>query len=67
MRRKVMYKVMGMNGTFNTADYGKATADGCKILETYLVPIDERTEKEKENQRLHVQKAQEKREERRGH
>lgn len=46
--RKVMYRVKGADGKeFHTASYFEATADGCKLEETYLVPIDERTDEEK--------------------
>jgi len=59
--RKMMYKVIGVDGKeFETASFSKATANGCKIKETFFIPIDERTEKEKEAARAHARKIWEK-------
>ena len=60
--RKVMYKVRDDYNfrIFTTASYAEATAKGCKIIDTFLVPVsvnilktDKELEKiEKEKERL---------------
>ena len=44
--RRVNYKVRRGNETFVTTSYAEATADGVRIIETFLTEVDERTEKE---------------------
>ena len=57
--RKIMYKVKESNGNiFDTASYPKAIEKG-RIVETYFITIDERTEKEKEYAKEHVRKVRE--------
>ena len=56
--RKVMYKAINAEGKeFETAIYSKATMAGCHIKETILVPIDEKTPKQKEAEKEHARKA----------
>ena len=58
--RKLMYSVRRADGTiFETAKYFETISENCEVIKTYLVPIDERTEKEKERAREHVRKARE--------
>ena len=58
--RKVNYKVKKIDGTeFYTTSYREATEGGNRIKETYLTPIDERTEEQKEAVKAHARKAQE--------
>lgn len=54
--RRVNYKVRRGNETFVTTSYTEATADGVRIVETFLTEVDERTEKEKEYARTRVHK-----------
>lgn len=57
--RKLMYKVRDNKGeVLHTSSYTQATENGCKILDTYLVPVDERTSKEKDAARVHAHKVQ---------
>lgn len=58
--RKVNYIVKQANGSkFNTTDYSKATADGNRIIETFLTEVDETTEKLREKAKTHAQKIRE--------
>lgn len=58
--RKVNYIVKQANGSkFNTTDYSKATANGNRIIETFLTEVDETTEKSREKAKTHAQKIRE--------
>jgi len=58
--RKVNYKVRKADGTeFHTTSYREATNGGNRIEETYLTEIDERTEKQREQNKAHARKVQE--------
>lgn len=59
--RKVVYKVIGADGKeFNTTKYSETIAEGCRLEEINLIPIDERTEKQKERVKEHIRKVEEK-------
>ena len=60
--RRVNYKVRRGNETFVTTSYAEATADGARIVETFLTEVDERTEKEKEYAKARVRKIAERQE-----
>ena len=59
--RKVEYRVTNADGKeFYTASYSKVIADGCRLEEICLIPVDERTEKQKERAKEHIRKVEEK-------
>ena len=58
--RKVNYTVRQADGSkFNTTDYSKATADGNRIVETFLTEVDETTEGQRARAKAHAQKIRE--------
>ena len=60
--RELRYEVMDESGRrFHTASYGRATLSGNRIVRTYRVDIDLRTDKEKEKQWARVEKIKAKR------
>ena len=60
--RELRYEVMDESGRrFHTASYSRAMLTGNKILKTYLVDVDLRTDKEKEKQWARVEKIKAKR------
>lgn len=60
--RELRYEVMDESGQrFHTASYNRAMLTGNKILKTYLVDVDLRTDKEKERQWERVAKIKAKR------
>ena len=64
--RKVMYKAINAEGKeFETAIYSEATGKGCYIKETFLIPIDEKTPKQKKAEKEHARKVREKFQEKR--
>lgn len=59
--RKVVYRVTGADGKeFHTTKYSETTAEGCRLEEVNLIPIDERTEKQKKQAEEHIRKVEEK-------
>lgn len=57
--RAMRYVVEDNDGRiFDTASYSNAMS-GHRIIKTYLVPVDERTEEEKKQAREHARKVQE--------
>ena len=60
--RELRYEVMDESERrFHTASYSRATLSGNRIVRTYLVDIDLRTDKEKEKQWARVEKIKAKR------
>lgn len=58
--RKVNYIVRQADGSmFGTTDYSKATADGNRIVETFLTEVDETTEEQRARAKAHAQKIRE--------
>lgn len=65
--RNLMYRVINANGVeFSTGSWAEAKAPGTKILETYLVVVDEHTDKQLEWLREHARKVREKMRAKRG-
>lgn len=57
--RLLKYDVKKADGTiFTTASYAKAT-EGGKIIKTYLVPVDNESEKVKKQMKVHSHKVME--------
>jgi len=58
--RKVTYKVMTPSGmSFHTVSFREATECGNRIIETYLVPMNEVSEGQKEKNQEHARKVRE--------
>ena len=58
--RKVNYTVRQADGSkFNTTDYSKATADGNRIIKTFLTEVDDTTEEQRARAKAHAQKIRE--------
>lgn len=57
--RKMMYKVTKADGTiFDTANYSKALEKGNRIIESYLIPIDNLDGSKKEIDETHIEKVE---------
>lgn len=55
--RKMMYKVTKADGTiFDTSSYVKALEKGNRIIESYLVPIENLDGSKKEYDETHIEK-----------
>ena len=58
--RRVNYRVRKADGTeFHTTNYKEAIDNGNYIKETYLTEVDEKTEKQKEQERIRAWRIQE--------